>query len=110
MQRSLRPITFTAALRQRVAVLASVTALLATSAVSAQAADTLGEVRKVDVPAAKITLKHGEIKNLGIPPMTMTYRVKDKAMLSGLHPGDKVRFTADKIDGQYVVTTLVPAN
>lgn len=92
--------------RRTALVLAS---LLMASAAQAQAADTLGEVRKVDVAAAKVTLKHGEIKNLDMPPMTMTYRVKDKALLNGVNTGDKVLFTAEKIDGQYVVTTLKPA-
>ena len=84
-------------------------ALLMASSAHAQASEALGEVGKVDVAAAKVTLKHGEIKNLDMPPMTMTYRVKDKALLNGVNTGDKVWFTAEKIDGQYVVTTLKPA-
>lgn len=105
-----RPASPRPLLRARLVMLASAAALLAAGCLPAQAAETLGEVRKIDVPTAKITLKHGEIKNLGIPPMTMTYRVKDKAMLDGVHVGDKVRFTVEKIDSQYVVTTLAPAN
>ncbi len=89
--------------------LAQAATLMATSPAFAQSNEALGEVRKVDAPAAKITLKHGEIKNLDMPPMTMTYRVKDKALLDGVQVGDKVRFTAEKIDGQYVVTMLVRA-
>jgi Cu/Ag efflux protein CusF len=92
--------------RRTALVLAS---LLVGTAAHAQAGETLGEVRKVDAPGAKITLKHGEIKHLAIPPMTMTYLVKDKAMLTGVNTGDKVWFTAEKIDGQYVVTVLKPA-
>ena len=84
-------------------------ALLMASAAHAQASEALGEVRKVDAAAAKVTLKHGEIKSLDMPPMTMTYRVKDKTLLNGVNAGDKVWFTAEKIDGQYVVTTLKPA-
>jgi Cu/Ag efflux protein CusF len=73
-----------------------------------QAAWTEGEVRKVDAAAGKITLKHGEIKDLDMPPMTMVFRVRDPAWLSKLKPGDKVRFTAEKLDGQYTVTGLQP--
>ena len=51
-------------------------------------------MRKVDKDAAKITLKHGEIKSLEMPPMTMVFNVKDKAMLDQLKAGDKVRFKA----------------
>ena len=82
----------------------------ATLAVAAFAQDTLteGEVRKVDATAGKVTLKHGEIANLDMPPMTMVFTVRDKALLANLKPGDKVSFTAEKEDGLYVVTTLQP--
>ena len=71
---------------------------------------TEAEVRKVDTAAGKLTLKHGEIKNLDMPPMTMVFRVKDAAMLSKLQTGDRVKFSAEKIDGQYTVTSIQPAN
>jgi Cu/Ag efflux protein CusF len=67
---------------------------------------TDAEVRKVDVPSRKITLKHGEIKNLDMPPMTMVFEVRDPALLSGVQAGDTVRFTADKISGRYTVLGL----
>jgi len=70
---------------------------------------TEGEVRKVDKDNKKITLKHGEIKNLDMPGMTMVFRVKDPAMLDKVKPGDKVRFAADKVEGGYVVTELEAA-
>jgi len=65
-----------------------------------------GEVRKVDKDAGKLTIKHGEIKNLEMPPMTMVYRVKDPAMLDQVKPGDRVRFTAEKIGGALTVTNI----
>ena len=64
------------------------------------------EVRKVDLGAGKITLRHGEIKNLGMPPMTMVFQVKDRAFLNGLKAGDTVKFTADKIKGAYTVMSI----
>jgi Cu/Ag efflux protein CusF len=70
---------------------------------------TQGEVRKVDKEAGKITLKHGEIRNLEMPPMTMTFRVKDRAQLDKVKQGDKVRFTAEKVGSTYTVTLLEPA-
>ena len=72
----------------------------------ADAAATQAEVRKVDKDNKKITLKHGEIKNLGMPGMTMVFQVKDPAMLDQVKSGDKVRFTADKIDSGFVVTSI----
>jgi len=76
---------------------------------AASAQMTEAEVRKVDAASGRITLVHGEIRNLDMPPMTMTFRARDPAMLEGFKPGDKVRFAADQIDGKYVVTALEPA-
>ena len=70
---------------------------------------TAAEVRKVDVDAKKITLKHEEIKNLDMPPMTMLFQVKDAALLAHVKIGDKVMFTVDKVNGAYTVLSLEPA-
>lgn len=70
------------------------------------AAMTDGEVRKVDRDAKKITLRHGEIKNLEMPGMTMLFQVKDPALLDKVAPGDKVRFRAEKAGGAIVVTEI----
>ena len=68
-----------------------------------------GEVRRVDTDAGKITLRHGPIPNLDMPDMTMVFRVSDPALLTGLKAGDRIRFTAEKIGGQYTVTSVAPA-
>jgi Cu(I)/Ag(I) efflux system protein CusF len=68
-----------------------------------------GEVRKVDLSAQKITLRHGEIKNLDMPPMSMVFQVKNPALLEKVKAGDKVKFTAEQIDGALVVTDIQPA-
>ena len=79
-------------------------------AASAPAADmTDGEVRKVDKEGKKLTIKHGEIKNLDMPAMTMVFQVKDPAMLDKVKPGDKVRFVAENTRAGMVVTDLRPA-
>ena len=69
-----------------------------------------GEVRKIDTEQQKITLRHGEIANLDMPPMTMVFRVQEPALLQKVKPGDKVRFTADKLGGTLTVLSLEPAN
>lgn len=76
------------------------------TAQSASTDMTDGEIRKVDVENKKITIKHGEIKNLDMPGMTMVFRVKDPAMLAKVQAGDKVRFNAEKLDGAIVVTDI----
>lgn len=67
---------------------------------------TDGAVRKVDKETKKITLRHGEIKNLGMPGMTMVFQVKDPAMLDAVKQGDKVMFNAEKANGALVVTEI----
>jgi len=71
---------------------------------------TDGEVRKIDKEAGKLTLKHGEIKNLDMPGgMTMVFAVKDKALLNNLKPGDKVKFMAVDEAGKIVITDIQPS-
>jgi len=78
-------------------------------ATEAQALDmTDGEVRKIDREARKITLRHGEIRNLEMPPMTMAFQVKDAAMLDSVKTGDKVRFRVEKLGGAYTLTAIEP--
>ena len=81
----------------------------ASKTMPAAAADmTEGEVRKVDMDTKKITIKHGEIKNLGMPGMTMVFQVKDAALLEKAKAGDKIRFKAEKSGGAIVVTDIQP--
>ena len=73
---------------------------------AATASMTDGEVRKIDKENQKITLKHGDIKNLDMPGMTMVFKVKDAAMLEKVQVGSKVKFKAEKSDGAIVVTSV----
>ena len=70
---------------------------------------TDAEVRKIDMEAGKITLRHGEIKHLQMPPMTMVFTVQDKALLERVKVGDKVRFQVLMRQGQMVLTDITPA-
>jgi Cu/Ag efflux protein CusF len=83
--------------------------LAAATLVHAQTPTTAGEVTKVDKAAGKVTLKHGEIKNLDMPAMSMVFRAKDPKVIEGLAVGDKIRFTAEKINGQYTLTSVTKA-
>src|SRR3989304_2834980 len=60
-----------------------------------------GEVRRVDKNAKKLTLRHGAIPHMDMPPMTMVYQVGDPAMLDQVKAGDKVKFAADKVNGAF---------
>ena len=68
-----------------------------------------GEVRKVDKENARITLKHGPLNNLEMPGMTMVFKVADPKMLDSINEGDKVKFSADRVNGAITVTAIGPA-
>jgi Cu(I)/Ag(I) efflux system protein CusF len=68
-----------------------------------------GEVRKIDKDSAKITIKHGEIKQMDMPPMTMVFTAKDKTLLDGVKVGDKIQFMVVNESGKMVVTDIQAA-
>lgn len=70
---------------------------------------TDGEVRKIDKEAGKITIKHGEIKHMDMPGMTMVFVVKDKALLDKTAVGAKIQFMATNENSQMTVTDIQPA-
>src|SRR5260221_5224746 len=79
--------------------------------VRAQDSTAIGEVRKIDEGAGKITLKHGPIKNLGMDEgMTMVFRVKDAAMLKQVAVGDKVKFEAESADAGITIVKIQKTN
>lgn len=65
-----------------------------------------GEVRRVDRDQKKITLRHGEIKSIGMPPMTMVFQLADPAWIDQYKVGDKVRFDVEQINGAYTVVRM----
>jgi Cu/Ag efflux protein CusF len=75
--------------------------------VIAQSALIDGQVTKVDQSAGKITIKHGPAKKLGMDEgMTMVYKAQDSAMLNAVKAGDKIKFDADQVNGQFTVTKI----
>ena len=76
----------------------------------AQSELTDGQVTKIDVSANKITIRHGPMKKFDMEDgMTMVYRVQDPAMLKAVNAGDKVKFDAERVNGQFTVTTIQKA-
>ncbi len=73
---------------------------------TAAAPQSDGEVRKVDKSQGKVTLRHGPLENLSMPAMTMVFKVAEPNMLDSLKEGDKVKFTAEKVNGAFTVTAL----
>ncbi len=94
---------------KRALIALSVGAIVSFNAAWAQSL-TDGEVRKIDQSANKITIKHGPMKKFNMEEgMTMVYAVKDPSLLKSVKAGDKVKFDADHVNGQYVVTKIEKA-
>jgi Cu/Ag efflux protein CusF len=82
---------------------------LAGASIAAIAQSTMvdGQVKKVDEAAGKITIQHGALKKFDMEDgMTMVFRAYDPAMLKQVKPGDRVKFEADKINGQFTVMKI----
>ena len=71
-----------------------------------QAHSADGEVRRIDKDAGRVTLRHGDIKTLDMPPMTMVFTVRDKALLEGFKTGDKVKFKLVNEAGKLIITAM----
>lgn len=95
------------ALAQPAAAASAPTATQAAAALTTPWTD--GEITRWDPRTLRITLRHGEIKNLEMPPMTMVFRVQDATLVGDLQPGDKVRFQAQQINNTYHVVQLEKA-
>ena len=88
------------------AVAATAALALFSCAAFAQSASADGEIRKIDAKANRVIIKHGEWKGMDMQAMTMAFRVRDAAVLSGLKVADTVRFVVEKDGGDYVVTAI----
>lgn len=67
-----------------------------------------GEVVRWNAATRRITLRHGELRNLDMPPMTMVFRVRETPADSILVPGARVRFLAERDIGGFVVSRIEP--
>ena len=65
-----------------------------------------GEILNVDTAQLKFTIKHGELKNIGMPPMTMIFRLKDPAWATQYKVGDAIHFRVEKVNGALTVTRI----
>ena len=90
-------------------IAAALAVSLLPAAAAAQTASVDGQVQKIDPAQGKITLRHAPIKNLDMDSMTMVFRVQDPAQLQGIKPGDKVKFAADRVNGQITIITIEKA-
>ena len=71
---------------------------------------TAGEVTRVDARSGKLTIRHEEIKNLDMPPMTMVFALAESAKPAAIKAGDKVLFHAEEKEGALIITRIQPAS
>ena len=88
-------------------LLAALTLTLATLNAHAQtdAPKVDGEIRKIDAGAGKLTIRHGDIPNLQMPGMTMVFKASPD-IVGRLREGEKIRVTADRVEGALTVTSV----
>jgi Cu(I)/Ag(I) efflux system periplasmic protein CusF len=91
---------------KRIAISLIATLALSGAAFAQSLPTVTGTVEKVDPAQSKITIDHGAIPNLDMDAMTMVFRAQDPALLKGIKAGDKVQFTADRVNGQISVTSI----
>ena len=89
-------------------------AILSSFAFSAQAHEghlplTDGVIKKLDPAAGKVTIAHGEITNLNMPAMTMSFKARNPAVLAKWKEGDKIRFRAAEVKGVLTVISIEAA-
>jgi Cu/Ag efflux protein CusF len=80
------------------------TPALGTPAVTEDLAE--GEIRRIDASTGRVTIRHGVIKSLDMPPMTMVFHAAEPGLLNNLKVGDKIRFAAEQQQGKIIVTRI----
>ncbi|MBN3786139.1 copper-binding protein [Burkholderia sp. Ac-20353] len=86
--------------------MSSMSSMSSTMKASTAHALTDAEVRKIDPATGMITLKHGALDNVGMPPMTMAFKAKDAAMIAQVKEGDKVRVRVENVNGTMTIVKL----
>ena len=96
----------TATRRRLLGVLPAITLVAAFNSF-AQSEMAEGEIRRLDMETGKVTIRHGEIKSLDMPPMTMVFVARPKTILDGLKVGDRIQFVAIEENKQYITTKVI---
>ncbi|HEY5739801.1 MAG TPA: copper-binding protein [Gammaproteobacteria bacterium] len=71
--------------------------------------DATGVIKQIKASEGKLKIAHGPIERLGMPAMTMMFRVEDPARLEGLSKGDEVAFNVDNTAAGFSITRLETA-
>jgi len=72
--------------------------------------DARGTVKTIRAEQGKVKIEHGPIDRLGMPAMTMMFKVNDPSQLEGIEKGSTVDFSVDNSSGGFVITNIKPSN
>ena len=67
---------------------------------------TDAEVKNVDAATDMVTLKHGALDNVGMPPMTTAFKAKDADMVKRVHEGDRVNVRVENVNSTLTVVAM----
>ncbi len=65
-----------------------------------------GVIRTMDTGQGMVTIAHGPVPMMNWPPMTMTFKLAQPAMLRGFTPGARVGFSFRKEGEAFVITSI----
>jgi Cu(I)/Ag(I) efflux system protein CusF len=66
----------------------------------------IGTVKSVDPSKGTVTLDHEPVASMNWPAMTMTFKAKDKKMLEGVKPGQKLEVDFEKHGKDHIITKV----
>ena len=71
--------------------------------------DATGVIKTIRAEQGKVKIEHGPIDRLGMPAMTMMFKLANPKLLEGLEKGESVKFTVDNSAGGFVITAIESA-
>ena len=69
-----------------------------------------GKIVAIDSRDGRVTVRHNGIARFYLEPGTYIFHVEDRALLTGLTPGDKIRFDVERDGKHFAITHLENSN
>ncbi|MBI2316111.1 MAG: copper-binding protein [Betaproteobacteria bacterium] len=69
-------------------------------------ASASGVIREIDRANSRVKLDHGPMPSIGMPGMTMTFKVKNPALLDRVKQGEEVNFEIERSGLGWFITNI----
>ena len=69
-----------------------------------------GKILAVDAKDGRLTVNHRGVSRYYLEPGTFIFHVEDRALLTGLTPGDKIRFDVARAGKRFTITRIENSN